>query len=561
LQSNLISRLDSTKSYAVRSSAVGEDGRKSSYAGIFDSVLSVEVESVVDAIKKVWQSADSERVRAYRENQEREIEMAVIVQEMVDCDVAGVAYSADPATNDRNVMVVEAVEGLGDKLMTGEVSPSQYRIDRNTEEIEGEDDLLKRDQVQAICQAVATVEEFFGVPMEIEWGYKDKLYITQARPISTIRSDEIRPELSKIEPGIDLTQHIRREGTLFSMTCIMHGNVLSIDGDFDHLAIQEKEDPSFYRVYLSGLAAVVQQKLEDAVRRNDLASIDFDLQMGIDMAEKLRVALEDPGKTIEDIDFPELFELFRKYMWFSASLPFFIGNVFDFEETSVQDNTKLKAIKDKVSYLRSQEGDNGIFVAEVLEPSAQKWLADGGIEIGIADLGRLTVQEVLARDCSMLPRRREGRLYYFQRKEEMVYVGSAYSPEEIFGIDIESLNTAETNVLYGQVVWSAQAPVVGSVIRVEKRHIKNFIDRKLVLEDGKILVTSCISPAHIPLLSRVVAVISDEGGKGAHAFHIGRERNIPMIAGVTGASLKIQDGDIVEIDCTDPRKGKVRIIR
>ncbi len=119
---------------AVRSSATDEDGAQHSFAGQYDSFLSVSASDVPSCVAGVWQSGMSERVRRYR----AECSLdgpgrmpAVLIQRMVDAEFAGVAFSADPVSGRRGIAIVEAVSGLGAALATGSSDADRLSIDRH----------------------------------------------------------------------------------------------------------------------------------------------------------------------------------------------------------------------------------------------------------------------------------------------------------------------------------------------------------------------------------------------------------------------------------------------
>ena len=118
---------------AVRSSAVGEDGAAASFAGQFDTVLGVraagDAGELWDAIRRVWASAFSAHAAAYRARQGGlPARMAVVIQQMVDAQAAGVAFSADPVRGTPDVAIVSAVFGLGEGLVSGELDADTYRV-------------------------------------------------------------------------------------------------------------------------------------------------------------------------------------------------------------------------------------------------------------------------------------------------------------------------------------------------------------------------------------------------------------------------------------------------
>lgn len=205
--------------FAVRSSAVEEDGAEHSFAGQLESFLFVPREQVDEAVTRVWRSAFSERILVYRH--ERGLTgpvalPAVLIQLMVDADVSGVAFSADPVGGSREVAVVAAVPGLGTGLVTGGLDADTFHVDREgritKREIavktaahrysptspegveavpvppsEARAQSLRDDQVSAVAELARRVESLLGHPQDIEWAYEgDHLHLLQARPITGI---------------------------------------------------------------------------------------------------------------------------------------------------------------------------------------------------------------------------------------------------------------------------------------------------------------------------------------------------------------------------------------
>lgn len=203
---------------AVRSSAIDEDGSSHSFAGQLESFLNVPLDQVAARIVDVWRSGFSDRLLAYRQENQLSTSPsppAVLIQRMVNPDVAGVAFSANPVTGQRGIAIVSAVYGLGTALVVGDVDADTFQINRrgqilhrylahkaiahrlteSTQAIETvavSDDLVNEptltdEQVQAIAQLVRQVEQRFERPQDIEWAIeKGQLYLLQARPITTL---------------------------------------------------------------------------------------------------------------------------------------------------------------------------------------------------------------------------------------------------------------------------------------------------------------------------------------------------------------------------------------
>ena len=112
---------------AVRSSAVAEDLAGASFAGMYESYLDVPPDKVPEAVRRCRQSADTARVAAYRTG-DAEAGVAVLVQAMVAAEASGVAFTADPMTGDRDVVVITAVTGLAETLVSGEMTGESWRV-------------------------------------------------------------------------------------------------------------------------------------------------------------------------------------------------------------------------------------------------------------------------------------------------------------------------------------------------------------------------------------------------------------------------------------------------
>ncbi|HUN21627.1 MAG TPA: PEP/pyruvate-binding domain-containing protein [Anaerolineales bacterium] len=176
---------------AVRSSGIEEDSASHSFAGQFQSYLSVQPSDVPEKVVGVWQSAFSEQNLAYRREHGLDSAQvpAVLIQRMVHAETAGVAFSTDPVSGQDDVLV-SAVVGLGDRLVSGKVSADTYRVTRSGQVSESvrvaSQPVLTEAQIQAVAQLTRQVEAFFGCPQDVEWAIESgTLYLLQARPITT----------------------------------------------------------------------------------------------------------------------------------------------------------------------------------------------------------------------------------------------------------------------------------------------------------------------------------------------------------------------------------------
>lgn len=177
---------------AVRSSAVDEDLADRSFAGQYETVLGVAGPAeVAAAIASVLASAGTSRVDAYAP--ERDAGVAVLVQQLVAADAAGVAFTADPLTGERHVTVIEAVAGLGDALVSGEAAGERWQGDGGDLRCTGTPTVLTPTTAAAVAALVRRVadHEADRGPQDIEWAlHGDEVWLLQARPMTAL-PDEV----------------------------------------------------------------------------------------------------------------------------------------------------------------------------------------------------------------------------------------------------------------------------------------------------------------------------------------------------------------------------------
>jgi rifampicin phosphotransferase len=179
---------------AVRSSAAAEDGAEYSNAGQYSTYLNVSGRQEVEkAILSCLQSLGNEVAASYANHfgEAKSDAMAVIVQQMVDADKAGVCFTSDPLSGSSH-MLVEAVADLGEKLVSGTAAAEQYRVRRTAtaqlEIPEVKDGLLASLEIESICTQAEAASKYLDMPLDTEWaiGADGRLYWLQARPITTL---------------------------------------------------------------------------------------------------------------------------------------------------------------------------------------------------------------------------------------------------------------------------------------------------------------------------------------------------------------------------------------
>ena len=225
---------DST-AVAVRSSANAEDLPELSFAGQQETYLNVRGgDALVAAIRDCWASLWTAQAISYRHQngiEQDSVAMAVVVQMMVPSDVSGILFTANPATGERSEMIINASFGLGEAVVSGQVTPDTYIVDRETHSIKEtvigpkaqkivsdadqgtrfedvEDDertqsSLSETMIQELAAAAVNIESLYdGLPQDIEWAFANgNLKLLQSRPITNLPVQPIEVDWSPTPPA------------------------------------------------------------------------------------------------------------------------------------------------------------------------------------------------------------------------------------------------------------------------------------------------------------------------------------------------------------------------
>jgi pyruvate,water dikinase len=170
---------------AVRSSGLAEDSADASFAGQYDSFLSVlGLDAVLLAIRKCVRSETSERALAYGGT----AAVAVLVQQMVQADAAGIAFSANPMTGDREEVLVSATRGLGDRLASGQIDGDEWSVrGEHAISIARPQAAVDKGVILRVAALAQALEHQLGAPQDIEWALAGtELVLLQARPITVL---------------------------------------------------------------------------------------------------------------------------------------------------------------------------------------------------------------------------------------------------------------------------------------------------------------------------------------------------------------------------------------
>jgi pyruvate,water dikinase len=227
-----------TVATAVRSSATAEDLPEASFAGQQKTFLNMKGdEEVVNAVRECWASLFEPRAIFYRVQNKFEhmkVGLAAVVQKMVNADRAGVMFSVDPVTQDRGIIVIEAAYGLGETVVSGEVTPDTYKVRKSDvaivdKEIAAQDFMVIRDaqggtkeekldplimrrqklddqEIKELAKTGKLIEDHYKAPQDMEWAIEgNRMFIVQSRNVTTLdkKKTEITPVFRSTKPMVE----------------------------------------------------------------------------------------------------------------------------------------------------------------------------------------------------------------------------------------------------------------------------------------------------------------------------------------------------------------------
>ncbi|MDG5761672.1 phosphoenolpyruvate synthase [Natronococcus sp. A-GB1] len=282
---------------AVRSSATAEDLPDASFAGQQETFLNVTEDDLLNRVRECWASLFTQRAIYYRQEQgfdHSAVNIAVVVQQMVDAEKSGVMFTSHPSTGDPT-MIIEAAWGLGEAVVSGAVSPDNYIVDRDNGDVdttvaekkvmhvkdgktgktvEREVPEKKRnarvidgEEIDGLVELGERVEDHYDKPQDVEWAIAEgDVYMLQSRPITTIEEDGTEVEVADtVDGSIDAMEEIT-DGS---------GSVQTTDGTSFGIADTGPDTDSTGQVIVDGLgsspgtvsgAARIVKKLDDLAK-------------------------------------------------------------------------------------------------------------------------------------------------------------------------------------------------------------------------------------------------------------------------------------------------------
>jgi phosphohistidine swiveling domain-containing protein len=549
---------------AVRSSATSEDSASEAWAGQLESFLFTPQHELLSNVKRCWASLYTPHAITYRMHAgalQRPISVAVVVQSMIASEVAGVCFSIHPTDPDRGRMLVEACSGLGEALVSGQITPSTYVIDRQTLNVVERHERLQERAIhsagpkggtswyslqpnssrQLISDSAATqlaglalkIEDHFTYPCDIEWSMREgTIAILQARPITT--ESYSRSEISSPK----FVKTFARDFALISLEIayqcetapVKNWSLPNPNPYSPHLAF-ERADGTVYVWYksegISWIEATLRQRISADPRYLELVAARV-----LAETESMRPFYERP----RPVSTEQLLRYIRQYMsaydwlealWTISRMPEATGH-----------GSILIGVRKHTAKLSSGSDSLVRQSLSALYPS----LGDLSAMISLREFESNSIpsREVLEQ--------RMRTSFYFNGQ---IHVGMSRTvASKTFGVTfIEDALPSDESTIIGMT--GAPGRARGAVCRVMGHGDFGKI------KPGQILVSPMTMPDFIREMDLAAAVVTDEGGTTSHAAITAREQKKPCVVGTKVATKLLADGDVVDVDAD---RGTVRVI-
>ncbi len=276
---------------AVRSSGALEDLEGASFAGLYETYLGVASEELLlKSIKDCFQSVHHPRVADYFSQKgidPKLAKMSVLIQKQIQSKISGVLFTVHPLEGKEEEIYIECCAGLGERLVSGHVTPTLYRAHRDTkqtlqETINNEDTRLSPKTIEDLIKAAIGIQAHYGLPQDIEWAIdeNDKLWILQARPITEFKPRKDVPEL---------TDSDLKDGGISARVCtpLMYSAYQlalqpSMGGYFERIKLLPNGQSIQWMYYYYGRGYWNAEAVKEGLARlPDFNEEDFDKDLGI----------------------------------------------------------------------------------------------------------------------------------------------------------------------------------------------------------------------------------------------------------------------------------------
>lgn len=565
---NSFKELD-TEFVAVRSSATAEDSAEAAWAGQLDTFLNTTEKTLLHNVRECWASLFTPRAIFYRFEKElnnEHISVAVVVQKMVNSDSAGIAFSVHPVTEDRNQMIIEAGFGLGEAVVSGQITPDSYVVtkeprkilDKNVieqkkglfrkqgggnewkETTNGSEQVLTDDEILKLSETILMIENHYGSPQDIEWAKEGSdMYVVQSRPITTLTNDTQTNSFVNELKNKDWQKDWEGRFSLL---------VVSIANGPTYIDLSEKLLGkalfSYLVFYKDTIASAWLPTTEYEECGSYLAKRFGSSEGAQELAQKFKAAADDAVA---------LFQKPPEEFWASFDEAVRINETYTTYQIATKavvnflpldaDPSILEVLSEARKYSETFYKEMESFIKSAMSNIKSNTHSPEQLSmLSLDELHGYTTNGVLPEPKHLTQRAQRSGVY--------VRRGGL---DELTGKEVELIQAA-WSALDTEGELKGQSAYKG-IVKGKCRIIKDF--KRAEINEGEILVTGMTDPNFVPLMKKAAAIVTDGGGMLSHAAIVSRELKIPCVVGTKKATHILKNGDEVEVDANT---GVVRIL-
>ncbi|MHB9113599.1 MAG: PEP/pyruvate-binding domain-containing protein [Thermoleophilia bacterium] len=533
----------------VRSSSPHEDAKERSFAGMHESVVGVAgTERILDAVRTVWASLFSDRSLLYRGElglDPARSAMAVVVQPLAESDRSGVVFTLDPVEGGSGAL--EAVWGLGEGLVSGQVAPDRWRIDRRSGHIishhspeerverlallasgpalvpvtpaEAAAPPLRSDEVGAVWSLAVRAEELFGAAQDCEWTYhRGAPLLTQARPITTLPDDTRRTYLD-LRPSYERLARLR--------TRIEDDLLPAMSAEAEVLA-----QVDLAVLTPTSLAAESVRRAEAVTRWRGVYREEF-----IPFAHGARLF----GRFYNDAVRPtDPFEFVALLARDAAELATHTALLAELDiDIAGGPETVTRRGELENRFLDTFDGDDH-------RRQAQEMLGLGRASWRLRDDDNLYLQRV-EREAERARGEVAGRLDGGTHDPSLEEAAAVLAGLDADGVD-SSRSDPSTKLPAGVRPRQLLGQPAGPGLATGPARVIASRADLLTLQPGDIVVADALEPDTAAFAARAAGIVERRGGMLVHGAIVAREHGLPCVTGVPGATTLIRPGERLTVD-------------
>lgn len=485
---------------AVRSSATAEDGSAHAWAGQLDTFLDVTPADLEARVLECWASLFTERALVYGQGTPGRVGVAVVVQQMVAAEAAGVGFSVHPTTQESDLMMIQGSRGLGEAVVSGSVRPDTWVVSKSKDSIVEEaltTGCLTGPQVQEYGRILKDIEAHYGRPMDTEWAWAEgHFHLLQARPITTLDASY---DADFYDRTRDWKPNVRRPWNLFSASLFCH--------NLEHTARTLGLPPLPVIVVELGprMAQVCLVPADEERLRLRVAELCRDEPARV--RDWLQQGLQQPREAYATL--AEAVEACAEAVTCGTQIPF------------------------QMLAAGVTEGELGQLAERCRQQSQYPWFMETVIPALLqASPDEATLDRVYQPAGRFVLQRIDG-VETVSFHEDNSFLLARFNGARV------PRTGADEQRLHGSAAYPGLAEGTARIV-VDAEH-PGF-------EDGDIVISVNANPSLMGLLTRCSAMVTDEGGAACHAAILARELKKPCVMGTGEATTRIREGQRIRVD-------------